>query len=920
LRTWKDERTGAVAYAREWGGGRVAVLSALGASLAREGKEREAETAWTEAERVIHSIENISDIGSDATPSIIKMSEGRAEAFSMLGVALALAGEKKRAETIWTEMEQMILLGKGGWQNIKVTRSEGSFTSRAGSENWNEGMGEALLQIAVALIHAKEWERAETVIRWIAKDGRDFSRLERQTLRELEDALVKAEQWKRLMEVRARTEEHLRAQLRAWSPSSGMQLRADVDQLLPVLETKGDSGIQAWEQSLVAISRLSIEPAACWPEHSEQSGGPRGRGEKKTLRAEVWSPSVVKAEWSSMPRGRGNLKGTLRGEVWTYPREFTNTRGWVRKLVVRWEATAQGPEEHLKQRALLSLGDGGRVRSYQDAKEDPAIRESLTYRELPDLTLLWSSQASSHDEEEENTDDEEEQGPCGDLWVAGAQEEWEQARALKEQVVALAQSRKWEQAQKLIQTIRKNALKQQALQDLGKELMKAQEWARAEAVIRSLEWQEERVRALADFGLALSKEHNRERAEGVWAEVEKIIPTLVWSDAQTKALYGLGKAYIEAQEWERAEKTIRTIEWNEERRKALYELGIALTNAQEWDLAERVIQSIDEGEEKSPWRDDALYRLGIALAEAREWEQAEAMVRSIEWDEERAKALRELGLILARAQEWERAGRVARSIEESYRRPKPLEKRSMLLSRQRLWKEVEDLIRLQQWEQAEALIRSTRSNWIQVQALCELAMQLAKAHKWEWAETIIRSIGEDSSWEREQALGELGKMLAREEKLEQAERVISSIVECEKERVEALCELAIALTRVHNWERAVAVINEIDEDAEEKDRALSELAVCLAKAQQWERAIEVSYSIDSDEEKAWMLWILAQNLAEAGEDGFLLSIVQDSWTQASTRKEAIQSLPLATGFIPLKAEIGTALYEAFTWVDTFLKG
>ena len=52
----------------------------------------------------------------------------------------------------------------------------------------------------------------------------------------------------------------------------------------------------------------------------------------------------------------------------------------------------------------------------------------------------------------------------------------------------------------------------------------------------------------------------------------------------------------------------------------------------------------------------------------------------------------------------------------------------------------------------------------------------------------------------------------------------------------------------------------------------------------------------------------------------LLRLVQRSWQQADTQDYAVAILSLVDGLMPLKPEVGFALYKSFSWVDDFLMG
>ena len=57
-----------------------------------------------------------------------------------------------------------------------------------------------------------------------------------------------------------------------------------------------------------------------------------------------------------------------------------------------------------------------------------------------------------------------------------------------------------------------------------------------------------------------------------------------------------------------------------------------------------------------------------------------------------------------------------------------------------------------------------------------------------------------------------------------------------------------------------------------------------------------------------------------GENELLLRLVQRWWMQADKRVKAVGLLPISNNLIALKPEIGTTFYNAFLWVDAFLKG
>src|SRR5207248_2790070 len=131
--------------------------------------------------------------------------------------------------------------------------------------------------------------------------------------------------------------------------------------------------------------------------------------------------------------------------------------------------------------------------------------------------------------------------------------------------------------------------------------------------------------------------------------------------------------------------------------------------------------------------------------------------------------------------------------------------------------------------------------------------------------------------------------------------------------------------KAQQWEQAITVWSKAEtvthsiEDIYTRDNVLSELARELAKAQQWEQAEIVAHSTEDSQSRVEILQEISKTLDRVGKHEQTLRFVQHAWLHADTKAYAISLLPLATGLILLKPEIGSDIYEAFTWVDTFLK-
>jgi thioredoxin-like negative regulator of GroEL len=144
-------------------------------------------------------------------------------------------------------------------------------------------------------------------------------------------------------------------------------------------------------------------------------------------------------------------------------------------------------------------------------------------------------------------------------------------------------------------------------------------------------------------------------------------------------------------------------------------------------------------------------------------------------------------------------------------------------------------------------------------------------------------------------------------------------------RGRALSGLGQALAQAQQWERAEAVWHDAEtaiaqiKDTNLRERALSGLGEALAQAQQWKRAEAVIAQIKNAKTRGRALFRLIEVLQEMKHERGLV-VVQHAWLRAITRDEALSLLQIATPFIVFKPELGVAFFEAFAWVDTFLKG
>ncbi len=212
--------------------------------------------------------------------------------------------------------------------------------------------------------------------------------------------------------------------------------------------------------------------------------------------------------------------------------------------------------------------------------------------------------------------------------------EWDKAEVLRELGQVLVQThqlklaeRVWIEAEIAADAIKDASLNVRAREKLLEALVQAQQWERAEALARSLEDKGDSAAVLRELGIALAQAQQWERAEHVWAEVSARIYSTVGNETvKQKVLFELGKALAQAQQWERAEALARSLEdKGDSSAVVLRELGIALAQAQQWERAEAVILSIGESEIEAM----GLLDLGAKLIEVQQLNKAELILKKV---------------------------------------------------------------------------------------------------------------------------------------------------------------------------------------------------------------------------------------------------------------------------------------------------
>jgi tetratricopeptide (TPR) repeat protein len=121
------------------------------------------------------------------------------------------------------------------------------------------------------------------------------------------------------------------------------------------------------------------------------------------------------------------------------------------------------------------------------------------------------------------------------------------------------------------------------------------------------------------------------------------------------------------------------------------------------------------------------------------------------------------------------------------------------------------------------------------------------------------------------------------------------------------------------WQEAERIISSISYEGD-KAKALRALGTALVQAGCWQEAERVIGSIFYAKDKTQALWKLVIALAQDHKHGQIVSVVQREWLQTVSRANALDLFSLVLSLVPHYSNLAMALYDAFVWVDSFLKG
>jgi len=241
------------------------------------------------------------------------------------------------------------------------------------------------------------------------------------------------------------------------------------------------------------------------------------------------------------------------------------------------------------------------------------------------------------------------------------------------------------------------------------------------------------------------------------------------------------------------------------------------------------------------------------------------------------------------------------------------------------------LILLGRKQEALGLVELLTNLDVKARVLQQIAKQLREqaSQESEWLELlmrageVVRTIQDGSAQAR--ALSELGTNLVQAEQVEQASQVwaeaehVIGTIQDSSAQARALSELGSALAQAGQWAEAERVIGTIQNSFQQAE-ALSALGTAFAQTEQWVEAERVISTIQNSSKQAGALRNMVTMMARTDKLEQLLHLIQRSWRQAETRKEALALFTIAIAVISNTPDIGTDFLSAFTWVDNFLGG
>jgi tetratricopeptide (TPR) repeat protein len=755
----------------------------------------------------------------------------------------------------WQEAEQVITTIQHSSEQAKALSTLASYL--AAQQQWQEAK--------------RIWQEAERVITTIQHSGEQAK-----ALSTLASHLAAQQQWQETKRVIA-TIQHIDEQAKALSAlASHLAAQQQWQETKRVIATIQDSDEQAKALSTLA-SHLAAQQQ--WQEAEQVIATIQHSSEQAKALSALASHLAAQQQWQEAKR------------IW--------------QEAERVIATIQDSSEQAK--ALSALASHlVAQQQWQEAKRiwQEAERVIATIQDSSEQTKALSALAS-HLAAQQQWQEAKRIWQEAERVIATIQDSSEQTKALSTLASHLVAQQQWQEAEQVIATIQRSDEQTEALSALASHLAAQQQWQEAKRVIATIQHSSEQAKALSALASHLAAQQQWQEAKRIWQEAERVIATIQDSDEQAKALSTLASHLAAQQQWQEAEQVIATIQHSSEQAKALSTLASHLAAQQQWQEAERVIATIQHSYRQA----EALRNLASHLAAQQQWQEAERVIATIQHSSEQAKALSALASHLAAQQQWQEAERVIATIQHSSEQAKALSALASHLAAQ------------QQWQEAERVIATIQHSYRQAEALRNLASHLAAQQQRQEAERVIATI--QDSGEQAKALSTLASHLAAQQQWQEAKRIwqeaerVIATMQDNYWQAKALSALASSLAEQQQWQEAERVIATIP-DSDMQAKALRDLASYLA-AQQWQEAERVIATIQDSKAQARALRDLASSLAAQQQWRLLLGLVQRCWQQARTEEQALSLFPMALYFLSRDPSLGMKFYEAFTWVENFLR-
>ena len=922
---------------------RAIALQELGAALLQTAQE-------------IHAVEILKE-SLEITHSILD-SKTKGETLQKLGVILTRGKLETWATQVWAEAIEAAYYIDEKSNNEKD------------EENKQERF-KALQELSYTLAQAQQWQEAEKVIRSI-----DDSTEKTKALRELSQELLQAQQWQEAEKV-IRSIDDSRNKAIALRELSQELLQAqqwqEAKKVIRSIDDSRDKAVALQELGIALYQRhREIQAAQVLNEVLELTQFTWLKETK--IPQELYEVFLQMQQWELAKTAAKLIENTeekiaalkelcltlAQEQQWelakTTARSITNNREKANALqelgitLSREQKEIQATEIFTETLEMVRSIDD----SYEKAKalQDLGLTLSQLQKEIQatEIFLEALEVIRSIDDSTEKTKALREleveliQGQQWGLAKTTARSitnNREKANALQELGIALSQAQQELQATgiflealEVIRSIDDSYEKANALRELEVELIQEQQWELAEDVVDAIEAKDQRINMLFELCKCLAQKQKLQQAEIMLKKIKMTSDTIDVRMQRAIALCKLSETLSQAKLWVEAKEVAYSIELHEQKAVALCKLSETLSQAKLWVEAKEVAYSIELHEQKAV----ALCSLSRTLIQNQQREQAKAiwieikaMTYGIQEGEKLAAALHKLGNEWAQQQQWTWALIVIHSIATTSQKASALCELGEALAQGQQWKKA-----IAVWGEAEQAIESILEIKQRSILLCNLGTSLSRKQQHEWANEvwteakfISRSIREKE--QKVEVLCILSYALEQQLRIKQSSEIwaeaeeITRSIEAKNQKVSALCMLSKAQLWRNRWKQSLEIWAEAEEITNsieaknQKASALYELSQASIQNRQWEKVLLIADSIETKDLRVSVLEELAEILATLGEHQQLLHLVQHSWFGADIGDYALRLLPLANGLILSNPSIGMRFYEAFAWVDDFLR-